>query len=104
MQTGSVLLHVLLRHRLLPQPGGFERGYLGVLSARSFADRSTLVSGMSRTTSKGEPIAHAMTTDNKARAGRRARRLNERRRSESFRWEVRELPDGRFEVVALAKG
>jgi hypothetical protein len=23
---------------------------------------------------------------------------------ESFRWEVRELPDGRFEAVALAKG
>jgi hypothetical protein len=59
---------------------------------------------MSRTTRTGEPIAVAMITDDKARAGRRARRLNERRRSESFRWEVRELPDGRFEVVAIAKG
>ena len=50
----------------------------------------------------GEPIAHAMTTNDDARARRRARRLNERRCSESFRWEVRELPDGRFEVVALS--
>ena len=63
-----------------------------------------MVSGMSRTTSKGEPIAHAMTTDDQARARRRAKELNERRRSDAFRWEVRELPDGRFEVVALAKG
>jgi hypothetical protein len=62
------------------------------------------VLGMSRTTPSREPIAHAMTTNYEARARRRARRLNERRRSESFRWEVRELPDGRFEVVALAKG
>jgi hypothetical protein len=62
------------------------------------------VSRMSRTTSKGEPIAHAMTTDDQARARRRAKRLNELRRSDSFSWEVRELPDGRFEVVALAKG
>jgi len=59
---------------------------------------------MSRTTSKGEPIAHAMTTDDQARARRRAKELNERRRSDSVRWEVRELADGRFEVVALAKG
>jgi hypothetical protein len=63
-----------------------------------------LVSGTSRTTPRGEPIAHAMTTDDRARALRRARRLNELRRSGSFSWEVRELPDGRFEVVALAKG
>jgi len=59
---------------------------------------------MSRTTSKGEPIAHAMTTDDQPRARRRAKELNERRRSDAFRWEVRELADGRFEVVALAKG
>jgi hypothetical protein len=59
---------------------------------------------MSRTTPKGEPIAVAMTTDDAARARRRAKRLNELRRSESFSWEVRELPDGRFEVVALPKG
>ena len=52
----------------------------------------------------GEPIAHAMTTDDQARARREAKRLNEQRRSESFSWAVRELPDGRFEVVALAKG
>jgi hypothetical protein len=58
---------------------------------------------MSRTTSKGEPIAHAMTTDDQARARRRAKQLNERRRSESFSWAVRELADGRYEVVALAK-
>jgi hypothetical protein len=58
---------------------------------------------MSRTTSKGEPIAHAMTTDDQVRARRRANRLNELRRSDLFRWEVRDLPDGRFEVVALAK-
>ena len=63
-----------------------------------------MVSGMSRTTSKGEPIAHAMTTHDQPRARGRAKRLNELRRSESFRWEVRELPDGRFEVVALPKG
>jgi hypothetical protein len=50
------------------------------------------------------PIAVAMLTNDQARARRRAKRLNEQRRSESFRWEVRELPDGRFEVVALAKG
>ena len=58
---------------------------------------------MSRTTSKGEPIAHAMTTDDKARARQRAKQLNQLTRSESLVWEVRELPDGRFEVVALAK-
>ena len=62
------------------------------------------MSAMSRTTPKGEPFAHAMTTDDAARARRKAKRLNELRRSESFRWAVRELPDGRFEVVALAKG
>jgi hypothetical protein len=56
---------------------------------------------MSRTTPDGEPIAHAMTTDDAARARRRAKQLNELRRSESFNWAVRELPDGRFEVVAL---
>jgi hypothetical protein len=61
------------------------------------------VTGMSRTTPNGEPIAHAMTTNDKARADRRAKRLNERRRSQSFSWVVRELPDGRFEVVTLAK-
>jgi len=44
-----------------------------------------------------------MTADDGARARRNAKRLNERRRSGSFRWVVRELPDGRFEVVALAK-
>jgi hypothetical protein len=44
-----------------------------------------------------------MTTNDNARADRRAKRLNERRRSQSFSWVVRELPDGRFEVVALAK-
>ena len=55
-------------------------------------------------TPKGEPFGHAMTTDDAARARRKAKRLNELRRSESFRWAVRELPDGRFEVVALAKG
>ena len=59
---------------------------------------------MSRTTSKGEPIAHAMTTDDQARARRRAKELNERRRSDAFKWEIHELADGRFEVVALAKG
>jgi hypothetical protein len=59
---------------------------------------------MSRTTPKGEPIAHAMTSGDQARARRRAKRLNELRRSESFSWEVRELPDGRLEVVALARG
>jgi hypothetical protein len=58
---------------------------------------------MSRTTPKGEPIAVAMTTDDHARARRRAKRLNELRRSGSFSWEVRELPDGRFEVVALSQ-
>ena len=58
---------------------------------------------MSRTTPSGEPIAHAMTTADEQRARRRAKRLNELRRSESFSWAVRELPDGRFEVVALAK-
>jgi hypothetical protein len=58
---------------------------------------------MSQTTSKGEPIAHAMTTDDQARARRKAKRLNGLRRSESLSWAVRELPDGRFEVVALAK-
>jgi hypothetical protein len=63
-----------------------------------------LVSGMSRTTPNGEPVAHAMTTDDAARARRRAKQLNELRRSESFSWAVRELPDGRFEVVALTKG
>jgi hypothetical protein len=62
------------------------------------------VSGMSRTTPRGEPFAHAMTTADAARARRKAKRLNELRRSESFGWAVRELPDGRFEVVALAKG
>jgi hypothetical protein len=55
-------------------------------------------------TSNGEPVAVAMTTDDEARARRRAKRLNERRRSESLRWAVRELPDGRFEVVAFPKG
>ena len=59
---------------------------------------------MSRTTPKGEPIAHAMTTDDQARARRRAKELNERRRSDAFKWEVHELADGRFEVVALARG
>jgi hypothetical protein len=59
--------------------------------------------GMSRTTSEGEPIAHAMTTDDKARARLRAKRLNELTRSQSFSWVVRELPYGRFEVLALAK-
>ena len=59
---------------------------------------------MSRTTPSGAPIAHAMTTNDAARARRRAKQLNELRRSESFRWAVREPPDGRFEVVALAKG
>jgi hypothetical protein len=59
---------------------------------------------MSRTTSIGEPIGHAMTTGDAAQARRRAKRLNELRRSQSFSWAVRELPDGRFEVVALAKG
>ena len=58
---------------------------------------------MSRTTSKGEPIAHAMTTDDQPRARRRAKELNERRRSDAFRWVVGEMADGRFEVVALAK-
>jgi hypothetical protein len=58
---------------------------------------------MSRTTPNGEPIAHAMTTDDAARARRRAKQLNEFRRSESFSWAVRELPDGRFEVAAIAK-
>ena len=53
---------------------------------------------------KDTPIAVAMLTNDQARARRRAKRLNEQRRSESFRWEVRELPDGRFEIVALAKG
>jgi hypothetical protein len=59
---------------------------------------------MSRTTSKGQPIAHAMTTGDAGRARQKAKRLNELRRSQSFSWVVRELPDGRFEVVALAKG
>jgi hypothetical protein len=45
-----------------------------------------------------------MTTDDQARARRRAKQLNERRRSESFSWTVRELADSRYEVVALAKG
>jgi hypothetical protein len=58
---------------------------------------------MSRTTPNGEPVAVAMTTDDAARARRRAKRLNKLRRAESFSWAVRELPDGRFEVVALAK-
>ena len=53
---------------------------------------------------KDTPIAHAMTTQDEARARQRAKRLNELRRSQSFCWAVRELPDGRFEVVALAKG
>ena len=51
----------------------------------------------------GEPIAHAMTTNDDARARRRAKRLNDLRRSEALRWAVRELPDGRFEVVAVAR-
>jgi hypothetical protein len=57
-------------------------------------------------TSNGEPVAVAMTTDDEARARRRARRLNDLRRSNSFSWSARKLPDGRFrfEVVALAKG
>ena len=59
---------------------------------------------MSRTTPSREPIAHAMTTDDQARRPQEGEALNERRRSESFSWAVRELPDGRFEVVALAKG
>ena len=75
-----------------------------MISGLEVWDRSTLVSGMSRTTSKGEPIAHAMTTDNQARARREAKRLNELGRSGALSWVVRELPDGRFEVVALAKG
>ena len=54
-------------------------------------------------TPNDEPIAHAMTTDDEARARRRAKRLNDRRRCESFRWEVRALPDDRFEVVAPAR-
>jgi hypothetical protein len=58
---------------------------------------------MSRTTPNGEPVAVAMTTDDAARARRKAKRLNEVRRTASFSWAVRELPDGRFEVVALAK-
>ena len=62
-----------------------------VARSESFRDRSTLVRGMSRTTSSGELIAHAMTTDDQARARRNAKRLNEQRRSESFRWAVREL-------------
>ena len=62
-----------------------------------------MVSGMSRTDPSGEAIAVAMTTDDEARARRRAKGLNDRRRSRSFRWTVRVLPDGRFEVVALAK-
>jgi hypothetical protein len=53
--------------------------------------------------SNGEPIAHAMTTDDKAHARRRVKRLNELRHSESFSWTVRQLPDGRYEVVALAE-
>ena len=61
------------------------------------------MSGMSRTTPNGEPIAVAMITDDEARARRRAKRLNELRGSGSFSWAVRELPDGRYEVVALAK-
>jgi hypothetical protein len=58
---------------------------------------------MSRTTPNREPIGHAMTTDDQARARHKAKRLNQQRRSESFSWAVRELPDGRFEVVALPK-
>ena len=75
-----------------------------MISGLEVRDRSTLVSGMSRTTPSREPIAHAMTTDDRVRARRKAKRLNELRRSESFSWAVRELPDGRFEVIALAKG
>ena len=62
-----------------------------------------MVLGMSRTTPKDKPIAYTMVTDDEARARRRAKRLNELRRSKSFRWEARELPNGRFVVVALAK-
>jgi hypothetical protein len=58
---------------------------------------------MSRTTPTGKLIAVVMTTDDRARARRRAKRLNELRRSESFSWAVRKRPDGRYEVVALAK-
>ena len=78
--------------------------YLTPALRRRAPERRTLVQAMSRKTSKGLPIAHAMTTDDRARAAGRARRLNELRHSESFSWEVRELPDGRVEVVALAKG
>ena len=58
---------------------------------------------MSRTTTTGDPFAPALTTDNQARARREAKRLNELGRSGAFSWVVRELPDGRFKVVALAK-
>jgi hypothetical protein len=44
-----------------------------------------------------------MTTNDEARARRRAKLANEQRRSQSFSWAVRELLDGRFEVVALAQ-
>jgi hypothetical protein len=53
---------------------------------------------MSRTTSRGEPIAHAMTTGDKQRALDRAKRLN--RRTRHLRWEARRPNDGPWEVVA----
>jgi hypothetical protein len=42
-----------------------------------------------------------MTTGDKQRARQRADRLNAR--SKLVVWEVRPLPDGRFEVVALPR-
>jgi hypothetical protein len=100
--------HPQASHR---QPSETDPYHRCVISGLEVWDRSTLVSGMSRTTSKGErttskgePIALAMTTDDQARARRRVKELNERRRSDAFRREGRELADGRFEVVALAKG
>ena len=86
------------------QSGAAKSSHRCMISGLEVRDRSTLASGMSRTTPSREPIAHAMTTDDAARARQRAKRLNEQRRSQSFSWAVRELPDGRFEVVALAKG
>jgi hypothetical protein len=59
---------------------------------------------MSRTTPTAKPVAYAMITDDEARAHRRAKQLNQLRRSDSLSWAVRELPDGRFVVVALGKG
>ena len=88
---------------LLPQPGGFE--------ARSVSNHAT-VRGRAgvgchcadwMTSTNDRPVVYMMLTDDQARARRRATRLNELRRSESFSWEVRQLPNGRFVVVALAK-